>query len=58
MSRKKMPGEYTTWPPKAETMVDLQSCPSAVHSDCTSLDVDLGHRGEEEAEMDVIRLFS
>ena len=58
MSRKKMPGECTTWPPKGETMVDLQSCPSAGHSDCSSLGVDLGHRGEEEAEMDVIRLFS
>ena len=53
-----MPGECMTWPPKGETMVDLQSCPSAGHSDCSRLGVDLGHWGEEEAEMDVIRLFS
>ena len=58
MSRKKMPGECTTLRPKGEIMVDLQSCPSAGHSDCSRLGVDLGHRGEEEAEMDVIRMFS
>ena len=58
MSRKKMPGECTTWPPNGEIMVDLQSCPSADLSDCSSLGVDLGHRGEEDAEMDVIKLFS